>query len=164
MALLGDRNIISYTYHRQTGWYNRQSTSWGEVSTDYRITVVPKRSDSLIVIKYQFGTSTPTMHALNQHRIYNVTDSSVPNEPTQGSGQNRALAHCTTRGQYNADNARNINMTASLASWSGTKVFTVHTCSWNSDVVRHLHSAGNSSPTVHWSNHLWAEAWELEDI
>lgn len=162
MAFLGDRNIISYTYHRQTGWYNRGSTAWGEVSTAYRISVVPKRSDSHIIIKYQFNTSTPTMHALNQHRIYNVTDSSVPDEPSQSGS--RALAHCTTRGQYNADNARNINMTASLPAWSGTKVFTVHTKSWSNDLVRHLHSAGNSDATVHWSNHLWAEAWELEDI
>ena len=162
MAILGDRNIISYTHHRSTIWANRGSTSWGEVSTNYRISVTPKRSDSIIIVTYQFNTSTPTMHALNQHRIYNVTDSNVPDEPQQSGS--RALSHCTTRGQYNGDNARNINMTAHLAAWSGNKTFTVHTKSWSNDLVRHLHSAGNSDHTVHWSNHLWAEAWELEDI
>ena len=160
--LIGDRNLISYTWNRSTTWANRGSTSWGEVNTNYRLSVVPKRSDSIIIVKYQFGTSTPTQHALNQHRIYNVTDSSVPDEPSQSGS--RALAHCTTRGQYNADNARNINMTASLPSWSGTKVFTVHTKSWQSDTVRHLHSSGNSDHTVHWSNHIWMEAFELEDV
>ena len=165
MPVLGDRNIISYTHHRSTGWHNRSSTSWGEPSTAYRITVTPKRSDSIIIIKYNLEASTATHHALNNHRIKNVTDNTVPNPPSQPGSQNRAESHCTTRGQHNADNVRLIYMTATLPSWgTSSKVFTLESQSWNSDIIRHNHSAGNSDSNVHWTTHLWAEAWELEDV
>ena len=154
MALLGNQNIIKVTYHRSDAWHNRQSNSMGEVSTAYRMTVTPVRSDSLILLEYIFPSQRVTHHALNFHNIYNVTDSSFPNLPYD-SGQSRTRTHCPSRGQYNADNAVTHCLRATIASW-GT--------SYSNDLTRHNHSAGNSSPTVHWNGHLFAYAYELEDI
>ena len=164
MALLGNQNIIKFTHHRSDAWHNRQSSSMGEISTAYRMTVTPARSDSLILLEYIFPSQRVTMHALNFHNIYNVTDSNYPNLP-YNSGQSRTRTHCPSRGQYNADNAVTHHMRASLASWGTTaKIFTVHSMSYANDLTRHNHSAGNSSVTVHWNSHLFAYAYELEDI
>jgi len=164
MALHGNQNIIKFTHHRQDGWYNRNSSSLGEISTAYRMTVTPVRSDSIIVIDYMLPCSRVTHHALNFHTIYNVTDSNIPNQPYD-SGQSRARTHCPSRGQYNADNAVMLHMRASLASWGTTaKVFSVYSYSYNGDLTRHNHSAGNSTNQVHWNSHLFAYAYELEDI
>ena len=164
MALLGNQNIIKVTYHRSDAWHNRQSNSMGEVSTAYRMTVTPVRSDSIILLEYIFPTQRVTHHALNFHNIYNVTDSSFPNLPYD-SGQSRTRTHCPSRGQYNADNAVMHNLRATIPSWgTSAKVFTVYSMSYSADLTRHNHSAGNSSVTVHWNSHLFAYAYELEDI
>ena len=164
MALIGNQNIIKVTYHRSDAWHNRQSNSMGEISTAYRMTVTPVRSDSIIIIDYILPSQRVTMHALNFHNIYNVTDGNYPNQP-YNSGQSRTRTHCPSRGQYNADNAVTHHMRASLASWGTTaKIFTVHSMSYANDLTRHNHSAGNSNSTVHWNGHLFAYAYELEDI
>ena len=164
MALLGDQNIIKFTHHRSDTWANRQSSSMGEISTNYRMTVTPERSDSIIIIDYIIPSQRVTMHALNFHNIYNVTDGNFPNEP-YNSGQSRTRTHCPSRGQYNADNAVTHHMRASLASWGTTaKVFTIYSMSYNGDLTRHNHSAGNSTNQVHWNSHMFAYAYELEDI
>ena len=164
MALLGDQNIIKFTHHRSETWANRQANSMGEISTNYRMTVTPERSDSIIIIDYIIPSQRVTMHALNFHNIYNVTDGNFPNEP-YNSGQSRTRTHCPSRGQYNADNAVTHHMRASLASWGTTaKIFTVHSMSYANDLTRHNHSAGNSNSTVHWNCHLFAYAYEIEDI
>ena len=99
-----------------------------------------------------------------KRQIYNVTDGNYPNQP-YNSGQTRTRTHCPSRGQYNADNAVTHHMRASLASWGTTaKIFTVHSMSYANDLTRHNHSAGNSNATVHWNGHLFAYAYELEDI
>ena len=136
----------------------------GEISTAYRMTVTPARSDSLILLEYIFPSQRVTMHALNFHNIYNVTDSNYPNLP-YNSGQSRTRTHCPSRGQYNADNAVTHCLRATIPSWGTTaKIFTVHSMSYANDLTRHNHSAGNSSVTVHWNSHLFAYAYELEDI
>lgn len=164
MPLLGNQNIIKFTHHRSDTWANRQSSSMGEISTNYRMTVTPVRSDSIIIIDYILPSQRVTMHALNFHNIYNVTDGNYPNQPYD-SGQSRTRTHCPSRGQYNADNAVTHHMRASLASWGTTaKIFTVHSMSYANDLTRHNHSAGNSNSTVHWNGHLFAYAYELEDI
>ena len=164
MALLGNQNIIKFTHHRSDAWHNRQSSTMGEISTAYRMTVTPVRSDSIIIIDYVLPSQRVTMHALNFHNIYNVTDGNYPNQP-YNSGQTRTRTHCPSRGQYNGDNAVTHHMRASLASWGTTaKIFTVHSMSYANDLTRHNHSAGNSSTTVHWNGHLFAYAYELEDI
>ena len=164
MALLGNQNIIKVTYHRSDAWHNRQSSSMGEISTAYRMTVTPARSDSLILLEYIFPSQRVTMHALNFHNIYNVTDSNYPNLP-YNSGQSRTRTHCPSRGQYNADNAVMHCLRATIPSWGTTaKIFTVHSMSYANDLTRHNHSAGNSNSTVHWNGHLFAYAYELEDI
>tara|TARA_B100000900_G_C20434965_1_gene656583 strand:- start:417 stop:911 length:495 start_codon:yes stop_codon:yes gene_type:complete len=164
VALLGNQNIIKFTHHRSDFWANRQSSSMGEISTNYRMTVTPVRSDSIIIIDYILPSQRVTMHALNFHNIYNVTDSNFPNEP-YNSGQSRTRTHCPSRGQYNADNAVTHHMRASLASWGTTaKTFTVYSMSYGNDLTRHNHSAGASNTTVHWNSHMFAYAYELEDI
>ena len=164
MALIGNQNIIKVTYHRSDSWHNRQSSTMGEISTNYRMTVTPVRSDSLILLEYIFPSQRVTHHALNFHNIYNVTDSSFPNLP-YNSGQSRTRTHCPSRGQYNADNAVTHCLRATIPSWGTTaKIFTVHSMSYANDLTRHNHSAGNSSVTVHWNGHLFAYAYELEDI
>ena len=164
MALLGNQNIIKFTHHRSDAWHNRQSNQMGEISTAYRMTVTPVRSDSLILLEYIFPSQRVTMHALNFHNICNVTDSSYPNLP-YNSGQSRTRTHCPSRGQYNADNAVTHCLRATIPSWGTTaKIFTVHSMSYANDLTRHNHSAGNSSITVHWNGHLFAYAYELEDI
>jgi hypothetical protein len=162
MSLIGNQNIIKYTYHRSGTWANRSSTTWGEPTTDWRISVTTARSDSHVVLKYFFQAQSISEHILGQYRIYNVTDSSVPDEPN--ANNNRARSHCPSRGQYNGDNARIITMAASLPSWSGTKIFTVQMKSDGGSLIRNLHSLGNTDPEVHWSGHLWAEAMEMEDV
>ena len=42
MAVIGNNNLISMWYRENGGWYNRQSNQWGEIHSDYRITVTPK--------------------------------------------------------------------------------------------------------------------------
>ena len=164
MALLVNQNIIKFTNHRSDTWANRQSSTMCEISTNYRMTVTPVRSDSIIIIDYILPSQRVTMHALNFHNIYNVTDGNYPNQP-YNSGQTRTRTHCPSRGQYNADNAVTHHMRASLASWGTTaKIFTVHSMSYANDLTRHNHSAGNSSITVHWNGHLFAYAYEIEDI
>ena len=164
MALLGDQNIIKFTHHRSDTWANRSSSTMGEIHTNYRMTVTPVRSDSIIIIDYILPSQRVTMHALNFHNIYNVTDGNYPNQP-YNSGQSRTRTHCPSRGQYNADNAVTHHMRASLASWGTTaKIFTVHSMSYANDLTRHNHSAGNSNTTVHWNSHLFAYAYEIEDI
>ena len=164
MALLGNQNIIKFTHHRSDTWANRSSTSMGEIHTNFRMTVTPVRSDSIIIIDYQVPSQRVTEHALNFHNIYNVTDSSYPNLPYD-SGQSRTRTHCPSRGQYNGDNAVMHNLRAVMNSWGTTaKVFTVYSMSYSNDLTRHNHSAGNSSATVHWNSHLFAYAYELEDI
>ena len=164
MALIGNQNIIKVTYHRSDAWHNRQSNQMGEISTAYRMTVTPVRSDSLILLEYIFPSQRVTMHALNFHNIYNVTDSNFPNLPYD-SGQSRTRTHCPSRGQYNADNAVTHCLRATIPSWGTTaKIFTVHSMSYGSDLTRHNHSAGNSAVTVHWNGHLLAYAYELEAI
>ena len=164
MALLGDQNIIKFTHHRSETWANRQSSSMGEISTNYRMTVTPERSDSIIIIDYIIPSQRVTMHALNFHNIYNVTAGSYPNEP-YSTGQSRTRTHCPSRGQYNADNAVMHCLRASLASWgTSAAIFTLHSMSYANDLTRHNHSAGNSNVTVHWNSHMFAYAYEIEDI
>ena len=116
MALLGDQNIIKFTHHRSETWANRQSSSMGEISTNYRMTVTPERSDSIIIIDYIIPSQRVTMHALNFHNIYNVTAGNYPNQP-YSTGQSRTRTHCPSRGQYNADNAVMHCLRAALPSW-----------------------------------------------
>ena len=163
MALLGDQNIIKFTHHRSETWANRQSSSMGEISTNYRMTVTPERSDSIIIIDYIIPSQRVTMHALNFHNIYNVTAGNYPNQP-YSTGQSRTRTHCPSRGQYNADNATVVNIRTVADSFSGTKVFTPQQHSWNSDLTRHNHSQGNSSFDVHWSANMVFIVYELEDI
>ena len=164
MAFIGNNNIISMWYHETDGWYNRNSSSWGEISSAYRITVSPKRSDSKLVFECTLPQQTVTHHGLNHYRIYNVTDSAIVNEPQLPSGQTRSRDHAPSRGQYNADNATVVNIRTVADSFSGTKVFTPQQHSWNSDLTRHNHSAGNSSFDVHWSSNMVFIVYELEDI
>lgn len=164
MAVIGNNNLISMWYRENGGWYNRQSNQWGEIHSDYRITVTPKRSDSKLVFEATLPNQTVTHHGLNHYRIYNVTDSAVVNEPTQPGGQNRSLDHAPSRGQYNGDNATVVHMRTIADSFSGTKVFTIQSHSWNSDLTRHNHSAGNSSFDVHWSSNFVFIVYEIEDI
>ena len=54
---------------------------------------------------------------------------------------------------------------AALPSWgTSAAIFTLHSMSYANDLTRHNHSAGNSNVTVHWNGHLFAYAYELEDI
>ena len=103
-----------------------------------------------------------THHGLNHYRIYNVTDGAVVNEPQ--AHINRSRDHAPSRGQYNADNATVVNIRTVADSFSGTKVFTPQQHSWNSDLTRHNHSAGNSSFDVHWSSNMVFIVYEIEDI
>ena len=70
MALLGNQNIIKFTHHRSDTWANRSSTTMGEIHTNFRMTVTPVRSDSIIIIDYVLPSQRVTMHALNFHNIY----------------------------------------------------------------------------------------------
>ena len=134
MALLGNQNIIKFTHHRSDAWHNRNSSTMGEISTGYRMTVTPVRSDSIIVIDYQIPSQRVTMHALNFHNIYNVTAGNYPNEP-YNSGQTRTRTHCPSRGQYNGDNAVMHCLRASLPSWgTSAAIFTLHSMSYVNDL------------------------------
>ena len=73
MALLANQNIIKFTHHRSDTWANRSSSTMGEIHTNFRMTVTPVRSDSIIIIDYQVPSQRVTEHALNFHNIYYVT-------------------------------------------------------------------------------------------
>ena len=164
MAVIGANNLISMWYNETDGWYNRNSSSWGEIHSSYRVTVSPKRSDSKLVFECSLPQQTVTHHGLNHYRIYNVTDGGPVNEPPLPSGQNRSRDHAPSRGQFNADNATVVNIRTVADSFSGTKVFTPQQHSWNSDLTRHNHSQGNSSFDVHWSANMVFIVYEIEDI
>ena len=162
MAVIGNNNVISMWMTETDYWANRSSNQWGEISSSYRLTVTPKRSDSKIVFECSLPNQTVTHHGLNHYRIYNVTDSAVVNEPQ--AHINRSRDHAPSRGQYNADNVTVVNIRTVGDSWSGTKVFTIQSHSWNNDTTRHNHSQGNSNFDVHFSTNMVFLAYEIEDI
>ena len=162
MAVIGNNNVISMWMTETDYWANRSSNQWGEISSAYRLTVTPKRSDSKIVFECSLPNQTVTHHGLNHYRIYNVTDGAVVNEPQ--AHINRSRDHAPSRGQYNADNVTVVNIRTVGDSWSGTKVFTIQSHSWNNDTTRHNHSQGNSNFDVHFSTAMVFLAYELEDI
>ena len=159
MAVIGNNNVISMWMTETDYWANRSSNQWGEISSAYRLTVTPKRSDSKIVFECSLPNQTVTHHGLNHYRIYNVTDGAVVNEPQ--AHINRSRDHAPSRGQYNATV---VNIRTVGDSWSGTKVFTIQSHSWNNDTTRHNHSQGNSNFDVHFSTAMVFLAYELEDI
>ena len=164
MAVIGNNNIISMWYHETDYWANRQSSTMGEISGQYRLTVTPVRSDSKIVFEATLPSQRVTHHALNHYAIYNVTDSGYVNLPQLPSGQSRARSHCSSRGQYNGDNAV-VNVIRTVAdSFSGSKTFAIWCNTYSSDLTRHNHSAGNSSNQVHFSSNMVFLAYEVEDI
>ena len=152
MAVIGNNNVISMWMTETDYWANRSSNQWGEISSAYRLTVTQKRSDSKIVFECSLPNQTVTHHGLNHYRIYNVTDGAVVNEPQ--AHINRSRDHAPSRGQYNADNVTVVNIRTVGDSWSGTKVFTIQSHSWNNDTTRHNHSQGNSNFDVHFQP-LW---------
>ncbi len=162
MAVIGANNLISMWYHETDYWANRSSNQWGEISSQYRLTVTPKRTDSKIVFECSLPNQTVTHHGLNHYRIYNVTDSAVVNEPQAHASRSRD--HAPSRGQYNADNVTVVNIRAVGDSFSGSKVFTIQSHSWNNDTTRHNHSQGNSNFDVHFSTNMVFLAYEIEDI
>tara|TARA_Y100000114_G_scaffold148254_1_gene161021 strand:- start:65 stop:553 length:489 start_codon:yes stop_codon:yes gene_type:complete len=162
MAVIGNNNLISMWYMETDYWANRSSNQWGEISSAYRLTVTPKRSDSKIVFECSLPNQTVTHHGLNHYRIYNVTDSAVVNEPQ--AHVNRSRDHAPSRGQYNADNVTVVNIRVIGDSFSGSKVFTIQSHSWNNDTTRHNHSQGNSNFDVHFSTNMVFLAYEIEDI
>ena len=162
MAIIGNNNLISMWMTETDYWANRSSNQWGEISSSYRLTVTPKRSDSKIVFECSLPNQTVTHHGLNHYRIYNVTDGVVVNEPQ--AHVNRSRDHAPSRGQYNADNVTVVNIRTVGDSWSGTKVFTIQSHSWNNDTTRHNHSQGNSNFDVHFSTAMVFLAYEIEDI
>ena len=162
MAVIGNNNVISMWMTETDYWANRSSNQWGEISSSYRLTVTPKRSDSKIVFECSLPNQNVTHHGLNHYRIYNVTDGAVVNEPQ--AHVNRSRDHAPSRGQYNADNVTVVNIRTVGDSFSGTKVFTIQSHSWNNDTTRHNHSQGNSNFDVHFSTAMVFLAYELEDI
>ena len=162
MPIIGNNNLISMWMTETDYWANRSSNTWGEISSSYRLTVTPKRSDSKIVFECSLPNQTVTHHGLNHYRIYNVTDSAVVNEPQ--AHVSRSRDHAPSRGQYNADNVTVVNIRTVGDSFSGTKVFTIQSHSWNNDTTRHNHSQGNSNFDVHFSTAMVFLAYEIEDI
>ena len=162
MAVIGNNNVISMWMTETDYWANRSSNQWGEISSSYRLTVTPKRSDSKIVFECSLPNQTVTHHGLNHYRIYNVTDGVVVNEPQ--AHVNRSRDHAPSRGQYNADNVTVVNIRTVGDSFSGTKVFTIQSHSWNNDTTRHNHSQGNSNFDVRFSTAMVFLAYEIEDI
>ena len=162
MAFIGNNNLISMWMTETDYWANRSSNTWGEISSSYRLTVTPKRTDSKIVFECSLPNQTVTHHGLNHYRIYNVTDSAVVNEPQ--AHVSRSRDHAPSRGQYNADNVTVVNIRTVGDSFSGTKVFTIQSHSWNNDTTRHNHSQGNSNFDVHFSTAMVFLAYEIEDI
>ena len=162
MAVIGNNNVISMWMTETDYWANRSSNQWGKISSSYRLTVTPKRSDSKIVFECSLPNQTVTHHGLNHYRIYNVTDGAVVNEPQ--AHLSRSRDHAPSRGQYNADNVTVVNIRTVGDSWSGTKVFTIQSHSWNNDTTRHNHSQGDSNFDVHFSTNMVFLAYEIEDI
>ena len=164
MAVIGNNNIISMWYMESDYWANRQSATFGEIDSNYRLTVTPVRTDSKIIFEATLPSQRATHHALNHYAIYNVTDSGYVNLPQLPAGQSRARSHCSSRGQYNADNAV-VNVIRTVSdSFSGSKTFAIWCMTYSSDITRHNHSAGNSSGEVHWSSNMVFVAYEVEDI
>jgi len=162
MAFIGDSNIIQMKVHHSTVWANRNSSSPGELHSDYRFTFSPKRSDSIIMIMYHLYSQTATNHALNQYQIRDTSGNIIQSADT--NGQSRANSNCTTRGQYNGDNARFINPCVTENSYSGSKTYTLYCWSWAGDIIRHNHSNGASDTTVHFGTTMKIFGYEIEDI
>ena len=165
MAVIGNSNIIKISFHETDGWYNRASNSWGEINSNYRLTVQPKRSDSKIIFEATLPSQRVTHHAMNFYSWYNISDSAFVNAPNVPSGQTRAAAHCPSRGQYNSDNAV-VNVIRTITdSWgTSSKTFGLWCKTYANDTTRHNHSGGNTVHDVHWSSNMVMLAYEVEDI
>ena len=64
MAVIVNNNVISMWMTETDYWANRSSNQWGEISSSYRLTVTPKRSDSKIVFECSLPNQTVTHHGL----------------------------------------------------------------------------------------------------
>lgn len=107
-------SIIQYAYAVSTTFVDRASTSWGELSTSYRVSITPLRSTSRLFIQMSFGYSIDTDHYTQTFKIYDVTNSADASVGAASGSRNRASG--AMRGQYNNDNACFLTLNAAIGA------------------------------------------------
>jgi len=163
MAIIGDRNIISVTHITASSYASRGSTSsWTEFNTNYRITVTPKRSDSLLLFDFNFIVQSSVEHILQSYRIYNVTDSVYLDN--NGNLSNRNWVHGQSRGQYNGDNANTMHVMARYSPNStSAKTYGLHHI--NAGGTTYIgYSNADGTSAVQWRHSPIITCYEIEDI
>lgn len=163
MAVVGDWNIISMRVAEIKTLANRSSSSIGEINSNYRLAITPKRSDSKLLIIYNFSYSSAEEHRLQHWRIQNVTGDY---DVSRGAGANNRYG-CTqaTRASYNADCAESVM----ISGWDDAGATTSRTYGlWHKSHAGNQtninHSINASDTGVHWTSTMIITCYEVEDI
>lgn len=163
MAVVGDWNIIQIRVAEIKTLASRSSGSWGEINGAYRVAIEPKRSDSKLLIVFNFTYSSNEEHRLQHWRIRNVTANSYVSEGT--GANNREATTAASRASYNADNAEPLMISGwDNASATSTRTYGIWHKSHAGNQTNLNHSQSASDTGVHWTSTLIATIYEIEDI
>ena len=163
MAVIGDSNIIQMKIAEVKTLANRSSGSLGEINSNYRASITPKRSDSKILITFFLTMSSGQEHRLQHYRIRNISSSSYISEGT--GANNRYSCTAASRASHNNDCAENI----SIAGWDNAGATSSRTYGlWHKSHAGNQtninHSINASDTGVHWTSTMIIQLIEVEDI
>jgi len=163
MPLIADRNIISCKTAQYATYASRNSTSWGEFNTAYRINYAPKLSTSVILVDFYFVVQTSVQHVLQSWRIYNVTDSAYL--ANNGNLSSRNWVHAQSRGQYNADNANSLHVYATYSPGStSSKTYALYHRNASGSTTYIGYSASDGTSAVQWRHSPQITVYEIAPL
>lgn len=116
-GLIGAGQVLQVVRAMSSTQASRNSMTYGEVSTDYRIGITPKLSTSKLIIEFSFNTSMLYHDHVTSFRIIQVGTSAYIGEATPSNGT-RPAGHASVRGQFNQDNACPVTMRTVVTSSS----------------------------------------------
>ena len=163
MAVIGDWNIISMRVAEIKTLANRSSSSIGEINSNYRIAITPKRSDSKLLITFNFTYSSHEEHRLQHWRIQNVTGNY---DVSRGGGSNNRYG-CTqvSRASHNNHNAESVMISGwDDAAATSTRTYGLWHKSHDANTTNINHSQAATNTGVHWTSTMIITAYEIEDI
>jgi len=163
MAVYGDSNIIQMKIVEVKTLASRSSSSWGEVHSNYRASITPKRSDSKILITFFLTMSSNQEHRLQHYLIRNVSASSYISQGSSSSGRDQCTA--ASRGSHNFDNAENISISGWVdAGSTSSRTYGLWHKSHSGNQSNFNHSQTSGTSGVHWTSTMIIQLLEMEDI
>lgn len=151
-------HVIQYATAINTVPADRASQSWGEISSNYRISFTPASASSRLLIQMSFGYSMDTDHHTQTFKIYDITNLADASVGQASGGRNRASG--AMRGQYNIDNACFLNLQASFSA-SSTSPRTYGLYQMGAGTCRVLQSWNDRSDPWGWTCPWTATIWEI---